>query len=187
MPSKKYTKTTALILAATMTMGAALPVSTANAGGKHKDAIIAAGVIGLALGAIIADSSNHRRRRADHIYYNQPAYVPPQPVPRYNDTYYEPNPDAGAYYDDSYRDDQAAYNQPRVITPPRRNYQQVYQPAPIPPARPKVVRYNDSPAYNTEPWSSGWRSYCRNKFRSFDGKSGTYLGYDGKRHFCVVK
>ncbi len=32
--------------------------------------------------------------------------------------------------------------------------------------------------------SSGWLSYCSSKYRSFDARSGTYLGYDGQRHVC---
>ncbi len=196
MPSNKSVKTIAITLAAALTLSAALPVATANAGGKHKGELLAAGVIGLALGAIIADSSNHRQRRADRIYYNQqayipPAYIPPRPVVRYNDPDYMPYPDSnytpGQYYDDSYRDTPARYNQPRDIAPPR-HYQQVYQPAtPVQRTEPKVITYNPAPTYDTQPWSDGWRSYCTKKFRSFDAGSGTYLGYDGKRHFCVVK
>jgi hypothetical protein len=26
--------------------------------------------------------------------------------------------------------------------------------------------------------------YCYDRYRSFDGRSGTYVGYDGMRHFC---
>ncbi len=26
--------------------------------------------------------------------------------------------------------------------------------------------------------------YCSNKYNSFDPQSGTYLGYDGQRHYC---
>lgn len=29
-----------------------------------------------------------------------------------------------------------------------------------------------------------WIAYCSQKYRSFDPASGTYLGYDGKRHAC---
>jgi hypothetical protein len=34
------------------------------------------------------------------------------------------------------------------------------------------------------PWTPAWYAYCRNKYRSFDPRSGTFLGYDGHRHFC---
>jgi hypothetical protein len=29
-----------------------------------------------------------------------------------------------------------------------------------------------------------WLSHCESKYRSFDRGSGTYLGYDGDRHYC---
>lgn len=34
------------------------------------------------------------------------------------------------------------------------------------------------------PHSNSWLSYCASKYRSFDPASGTYLGYDGRRHPC---
>ena len=30
----------------------------------------------------------------------------------------------------------------------------------------------------------GWEAYCFSRYRSFDPISGTYLGYDGRRHLC---
>jgi len=191
MPSFPNTKFTAITLAATLAFSAAMPIASANAGPKNKGNLIAAGVIGLALGAIIADSSSRRQQRVDHMYYNQPTYTPPQPVARYNDPYsdpyYEPYPDAGRRYDDSYRNNHSSYDRPEPIGQ-RSDYRRAYQPAPKPRHHaPKVITYNDQPSYDTQPWSTGWLSYCRGKFRSFNAKSGTYLGYDGKRHFCIVK
>ncbi len=29
-----------------------------------------------------------------------------------------------------------------------------------------------------------WLAYCAARYRSFDPASGTYLGYDGRRHAC---
>lgn len=29
-----------------------------------------------------------------------------------------------------------------------------------------------------------WIAYCARKYRSFDPRTGTYLGYDGLRHYC---
>lgn len=29
-----------------------------------------------------------------------------------------------------------------------------------------------------------WIDYCASRYRSFDPRSGTYLGYDGYRHYC---
>ena len=31
---------------------------------------------------------------------------------------------------------------------------------------------------------SSWEAYCFSRYRSFDPFSGTYLGYDGRRHYC---
>ena len=30
----------------------------------------------------------------------------------------------------------------------------------------------------------GWEAYCFSRYRSFDPVTGTYLGYDGRRHYC---
>lgn len=35
-----------------------------------------------------------------------------------------------------------------------------------------------------QPWSQQWYEACFARYRSFDPQSGTYLGYDGARHFC---
>lgn len=35
-----------------------------------------------------------------------------------------------------------------------------------------------------QPWSAAWYSYCEARYRSFDPRSGTFMGYDGRRHFC---
>ena len=31
-----------------------------------------------------------------------------------------------------------------------------------------------------------WVAACARRYRSFDPDSGTYLGYDGLRHYCVL-
>ena len=49
-----------------------------------------------------------------------------------------------------------------------------YAPAPVYAA--PVVVY--------QPWTPTWFSYCRGKYRSFNGSTGHYLGYDGDYHFC---
>ncbi|MDP3525011.1 MAG: BA14K family protein [Hoeflea sp.] len=38
-----------------------------------------------------------------------------------------------------------------------------------------------------EPWTQSWMRYCSNKYRSFNPSTGTYRGYDGRDHFCVVR
>jgi BA14K-like protein len=51
--------------------------------------------------------------------------------------------------------------------------------------------YAYAPGYSYSPGSSyGYRvaedavAYCKQRFRSYDQASGTYLGYDGQRHSC---
>lgn len=33
-------------------------------------------------------------------------------------------------------------------------------------------------------WTDAWYRDCARRYRSFDPRSGTFLGYDGERHFC---
>ena len=42
--------------------------------------------------------------------------------------------------------------------------------------------YRAAPGY--APRSAAWYSYCESRYRSFDPRSGTFLGYDGRRHVC---
>mmetsp|Transcript_8604 Transcript_8604/g.11227 ORF Transcript_8604/g.11227 Transcript_8604/m.11227 type:complete len:151 (-) Transcript_8604:269-721(-) len=101
---------------------------------KNNDAVVW-GIIGLAAGAIIANSANnHRKTRV---------YQQPVPQTRY--------PGANHY----------------------------------PPAPGKHYQTRSYVSY--EPWSQGWYNYCSQKYRSFNPKKGTFRGYDGKDHFCVVK
>lgn len=45
-------------------------------------------------------------------------------------------------------------------------------------AQPQVV-YAAPPAYG-----SNWYAYCASRYRSFDPRTGTYVGYDGYRRPC---
>ncbi len=197
MASSKFIKATAITLAATLAMSAFIPVTSANAGGRHHDKtgkIIAAGIIGLAIGAIVADSHQQRRRRADRVYYDTPRYAPPRPVVTYNEPRFVPqapqyNDDYNDSYNDNNYDNRNAYRQPTNIAPRhnRGGYRKAYQPAPVSNYNePKVITYNQEMGA-AEPWSAGWYSYCRSKFRTFNAKTGTYHGYDGRDHFCVAK
>jgi len=42
-------------------------------------------------------------------------------------------------------------------------------------------------AASAEPWSDGWYRHCAATYKSFDPTKGTYRGYDGRDHFCVVR
>ncbi|ABE62879.1 conserved hypothetical protein [Nitrobacter hamburgensis X14] len=44
--------------------------------------------------------------------------------------------------------------------------------------------YDDSPTVEVVPSSGDDVAYCQQRFKSYDVSSGTYLGYDGKRHPC---
>lgn len=46
--------------------------------------------------------------------------------------------------------------------------------------------YLDDYAGGLEPWSDEWYDYCSDRYRSFDPRSGTFVGYDGREHFCVA-
>ncbi|WP_332123039.1 BA14K family protein, partial [Azorhizobium caulinodans] len=35
------------------------------------------------------------------------------------------------------------------------------------------------------PPPANWYAYCASKYRSFDPRTGTYMGYDGRRHPCT--
>jgi hypothetical protein len=61
----------------------------------------------------------------------------------------------------------------------------VYEPDYYPPApRRRVVVYDR--AASVEPWTPAWYRYCENRYRSFNARSGTFMGYDGAEHFCVA-
>ncbi|MBX3580372.1 MAG: BA14K family protein [Rhizobiaceae bacterium] len=56
--------------------------------------------------------------------------------------------------------------------------------------RPRPIREYPQSAYyyegGLEPWSRGWYEYCSDRYRSFDPESGTFVGYDGREHFCIA-
>lgn len=37
-----------------------------------------------------------------------------------------------------------------------------------------------------KPWTAEWRSYCSQRYQSFNARTGTYKGYDGQSHFCTA-
>ena len=71
---------------------------------------------------------------------------------------------------------------PTVTQPTRRD---VFPVAPAPYGEPRVISAPGGGSY--EPWTAGWRSWCSARYRSFNADTGTYRGYDGRDHFCVVK
>ncbi len=49
-----------------------------------------------------------------------------------------------------------------------------------PPPRPAYRRAGYRPAA----WSEEWYNYCYARYRSFNPRTGTFVGYDGYEHFC---
>ncbi|WP_367718433.1 BA14K family protein [Nitratireductor sp. GISD-1A_MAKvit] len=142
---KSFLRTGVLSLAiAATTLGA---ISTADAGHRHRRVdnsdMIAAGVLGLAAGAIVGGLLSESQRGDERVYIDPP-------YPRH----YRPEYPTRPVYHDRY--------------PARPAY------------REQPVRYRAT----MEPWSREWFRYCANRYRSFDGRTGTFMGYDGQRHFC---
>lgn len=94
----------------------------------------------------------------------------------------------------------AIANQPRYVEPdyvePGYYAEPSYMPPPPPPAPAyypsrRSVYVNEYPAAPVargiiEPWSPEWYDYCSARYRSFSPSNGTYVGYDGRAHFCIA-
>ncbi len=39
-------------------------------------------------------------------------------------------------------------------------------------------------AYGPPAWTPDWYSYCYSRYRTFNARTGTFIGYDGYQHFC---
>lgn len=39
-------------------------------------------------------------------------------------------------------------------------------------------------SYGFQPWTPEWYDYCSRRYRSFDPRSGTFMGYNGLRQMC---
>ncbi len=37
------------------------------------------------------------------------------------------------------------------------------------------------------PWTPAWYNWCESSYRSFNPRTGTFRGYDGRDHFCVAR
>jgi hypothetical protein len=189
-------KLSGLALAAVVGAGTVLaPAGDAFAGHRHNHyyynnggAAVAAGIAGVILGTALA------RPR----YYVEPAPIYVEPAPVYvapRRVYVEPAPvyvdpyEEG--YDDPYYGDDEVYVQPRQ---PYSEYRRTEPQRVVPRAAPpRVVTYDEEPVgsinrtANLAVGSDGWVSYCQSKYKSFDRRTGTFLGHDGKRHMCAVR
>ena len=66
---------------------------------------------------------------------------------------------------------------------PRVDY---YEPRYVVRRAPVRQYYRSSYAGTLEPWTPEWYDYCSERYRTFNARSGTFTGYDGAQHFCVV-
>ncbi|XSG81318.1 MAG: BA14K family protein [Methyloligella sp. ZOD6] len=53
-----------------------------------------------------------------------------------------------------------------------------------PPAAPPPPAYYGPVDYSPPAWSPDWYAYCSSKYRSFNPRTGYFMGYDGRPHFC---
>ena len=44
--------------------------------------------------------------------------------------------------------------------------------------------YYGPAAYGPPPWSPEWYNYCTSRYRSFNPRTGYFMGYDGRPYFC---
>lgn len=72
---------------------------------------------------------------------------------------------------------QPRYYEPRYYEP------RYYEPAPIY-VEPAPVYVTPGRVYSYEAWSPEWYEYCGSRYRSFDERTGYFVGYDQRRHFC---
>ncbi len=62
-----------------------------------------------------------------------------------------------------------------------------YEPAPVYVAPRYVAPAYVQPSYvyaAPAPWTPGWYAYCEDRYRSFNPRTGYFVGYDGGYHFC---
>lgn len=116
-------------------------------------AIVAAGVLGLAVGALIANANQPAAHRQPVVHPNP--YLQPRPRPERD--YFPPRPVQHGHY--GYHDGHGRHDHYRPV----RN------------------------TWSAEPWTPEWYRYCSSRYRSFDARTGTYRGYDGRSHFCVAE
>ena len=44
--------------------------------------------------------------------------------------------------------------------------------------------YYGPAAYGPPPWTPEWYTYCAQRYRSFNARTGYFRGYDGQPYFC---
>ena len=165
MIGSKFTKATAIALSAALISTSVLPVAQAEAGQRkwrknhHNQRII-----------VRKHRGNNDALAAGIIGFALGAIIVSEAAR---------NRQPRAIYQPNYVQQQPIYVQPGYTN--RRSLNKVYD------SGPRVIRYEDNYGAEFEPWTPGWAKWCDDKYRSFDVQNGTYRGYDGLDHFCIVK
>jgi hypothetical protein len=76
--------------------------------------------------------------------------------------------------------DEPRYAEPRYAEPV---YEPEYEAVPVYRA---PQRYYAPVRAGLEPWTPQWQRYCSYRYRSFDPGTGTFIGNDGRQHFCTA-
>ena len=71
-----------------------------------------------------------------------------------------------------------------IASQPRYEERRYVEPEYYPEPERRVIYRRAAPSY--EPWTRGWYEYCSDRYRSFNPDSGTFVGYDGREHFCTA-
>lgn len=85
--------------------------------------------------------------------------------------------------DDSYFPEKPKAHVERQVKPVDRK-QALVEKAPVQSVKKKQIVREEASVADLKPWSKEWKSWCADKFPSFNPQNGTYIGYDKKRHFC---
>lgn len=74
-----------------------------------------------------------------------------------------------------------------LASQPRYEERRYVEPDYYPEPEPRVI-YRRQPVYTPsyEPWTQSWYDYCSQRYRSFNPNTGTFVGYDGREHFCTA-
>ena len=74
-----------------------------------------------------------------------------------------------------------------IASQPRYEERRVYvEPDYYPEPEPRVIYRQPVVMPSYEPWTQSWYDYCAQRYRSFNPNSGTFVGYDGREHFCTA-
>lgn len=79
----------------------------------------------------------------------------------------------------------AIASEPRYYDGPV-DYDDEYAPPPPPGYYGAPRRYVPVASGDLRPWSPDWMQYCESRYRTFDNRTGTFVGNDGARHFCIA-